>query len=54
VVWACRLLAGLSHQQLDDVFRAAGYTESVRGRYIRKIEERIRQGLALESGSEGR
>jgi hypothetical protein len=52
VVWACRLLAGLSQQQLDDVFRAAGYSESVRSRYIRKIEEKIRQGLALESGSE--
>lgn len=50
VVWVCRLLAGLSHRQLDDVFRAAGYAESVRGRFIRKIEENVRQGLALEKG----
>jgi hypothetical protein len=48
VVWACRLLAGLTHRQLDDVFRAAGYSDSIRSRYIRKIEEKIRQGLALE------
>ena len=50
VVWICRLLGGLSHRQLDDVFRAAGYSESVRGRFIQKIEEKIRQGLALENG----
>ena len=25
VIWACRLLAGLSHRQMDDVFRAAGF-----------------------------
>ncbi|HEX5042883.1 MAG TPA: hypothetical protein VFV75_08240 [Candidatus Polarisedimenticolaceae bacterium] len=48
VVWACRLLAGLSPRQMDDAFRAAGYSESVRGRFIRKIQEKIREGLALE------
>src|SRR5262245_2875827 len=47
VVWACRLLAALSPRQVDDAFRAAGYSESVRARFIRKIEEKIRQGLAL-------
>jgi hypothetical protein len=49
VVWACRLLASLSRRQMDDAFRAAGYSETVRGRYIRKVEEKVRQGLALES-----
>ena len=48
VVWACRLLDGLSDRQLEDAFRAAGYPESVRSRYIRKIEEKIKEGLALE------
>jgi len=52
VVWACRLLDGLSDRQWDDVFRAAGYSESVRSRFIRKIEEKIREGLALENGSQ--
>ena len=48
VVWACRLLDGLSDRQLEDAFRAAGYPESVRSRFIRKIEEKIKEGLALE------
>lgn len=48
VVWACRLLSKLSHRQLDDAFRAAGYPEDHRRRYVAKIEEKIQQGLALE------
>jgi hypothetical protein len=50
VVWVCRLLAGLSERQLDDAFRAAGYEEDVRRRFVRKIQEKIREGLALEPG----
>ena len=50
VAWACGLLAGLSRRQLDDVFRAAGYSESVRSRFILKIEEKVRQGLAYSTG----
>jgi len=51
VVWVCRLLAGLSQRQLQDAFRAAEYPEEVRSRYIRKIEENIRRGLALEAAA---
>lgn len=51
VVWACRLLAGLSRPQMEDVFRAADYSESVRDRFIRKIDAKIREGLALEPGA---
>ncbi|HEX5041943.1 MAG TPA: hypothetical protein VFV75_03505 [Candidatus Polarisedimenticolaceae bacterium] len=48
VVWACRLLSNLGHRQLDTIFKAAGYSASERRRFIAKIEEKIRQGLALE------
>lgn len=47
VRWACKLLAGLSHRQLDDAFRAAGYDDEQRRRFLRKIEEKIRQGLEV-------
>jgi hypothetical protein len=47
VRWACKLLAGLSHRQLDDAFRAAGYSVEERRRFVRKVEEKIRQGLEL-------
>lgn len=49
VAWVCGLLARLSDRQLDDAFRAAGYADDVRDRYLRKIKEKIRQGLALET-----
>ncbi|HZN54272.1 MAG TPA: hypothetical protein VFB67_03040 [Candidatus Polarisedimenticolaceae bacterium] len=48
VVWACRLLARLSDKQLDDAFRAAGYTDDLRERFVRHIRMKIGQGLALD------
>jgi hypothetical protein len=51
VVWTCRLLGRLSERQLDDAFRAADYPEDVRRRYVRKIREKIQEGLALEGGA---
>lgn len=48
VVWACRLLSRLSDRQLSDAFRAAGYPDDVGSRYVRKIKDKIAQGLALE------
>ena len=47
VRWVCALLARLTDRQLDDAFRAAGYAEELRGRYITKIKEKIAQGVAL-------
>jgi hypothetical protein len=47
VVWACRLLSRLSDQQWDDAFRAAGYDESVRRRYVAKLKSKVQEGLAL-------
>jgi hypothetical protein len=47
VLWVCRLLAQLSDKQLDDAFRAGGYTPDERSRYVRKIRSKIEEGLAL-------
>jgi hypothetical protein len=52
VVWICRLMHRLSDRQLDDAFRVAEYPPEVRSRYIKKIKEKIRQGLDLASASE--
>ena len=47
VAWACRLLAELSDRQWDDAFRAAGYPEAHRRRFVAKIKTKIGEGLAL-------
>ena len=47
VVWTCRLMARLSDRQLHDAFRAAGYPQDVADRFVRKIEQKIQEGLAL-------
>jgi len=47
VLWTCRLMSRLSDQQWDDAFRAAGYEESVRRRYVAKVKSKIAEGLAL-------
>ena len=47
VRWTCQLLSRLSERQWRDVFRAAEYDEQHATRYIRKIKEKIAQGLAL-------
>jgi hypothetical protein len=53
VVWVCRLLDRLSATQLDDAFRAAGYPRETRARYVRKIRQKIQEGLALEQRRDG-
>lgn len=47
VVWACELLARLPQGHWDAAFRAGGYSDSERERYVRKIRAKIEQGLAL-------
>jgi hypothetical protein len=47
VAWVCGLLAKLTDRQLADAFRAAHYPQDVAERYVRKIEEKIREGVAL-------
>jgi hypothetical protein len=47
VAWTSALMSRLSDQQWDDAFRAGGYAPDERRRYVRKIKEKIGQGLAL-------
>jgi hypothetical protein len=47
VKWICGLFNRLTDRQWDDAFRAAGYSDEVRARYVRKIKEKIAQGSAL-------
>jgi hypothetical protein len=47
VRWAAQLLARLSDAQWHDAFRAGGYEEPERQRFIRKLQSKIADGLAL-------
>ena len=47
VRWVCRLFSGLTDRQWNDAFRAAGYQQELRDRYIKKIKEKVAQGAAL-------
>jgi hypothetical protein len=48
VRWVCQRLAALSDQQLQDAFRAAGYPKAVADRFIRRLEQKIAEGLQLK------
>ena len=48
VRWAAQLLARLSDTQWHDAFRAGGYPEPVRQRFINKLQSKIADGLALQ------
>jgi hypothetical protein len=45
--WTCELMSRLTDRQWQDAFRAAGYTPEQTSRYVKKIKEKIAQGLAL-------
>ncbi len=47
VQWAARLLARLTDGQWQDAFRAANYPPPVAERYIRRIKQKIEDGLAV-------
>jgi hypothetical protein len=47
VRWTAERLARLSDRQLDDAFRAAEYPPELRSRFIRRLKEKIAEGLAL-------
>jgi hypothetical protein len=51
VVWTCRLMARISDRQWDDAFRAAGYAEPARQRFVAKLKSKIDEGLALSARS---
>jgi hypothetical protein len=47
VRWVCQRLAALSDRQLQDAFRAAGYPKAIADRFIRRLEQKIAEGLRL-------
>ena len=47
VQWASRLLARLTDAQWRDAFRAANYSDADAQRFIRRIQEKIADGIAL-------
>jgi len=47
VVWACQWMSRISDAQYDAAFRAGGYPDDVRQRYVAKIKSKIAEGLAL-------
>jgi hypothetical protein len=52
VIWACELMDRLSDAQLDDAFKAAEYPVELRKRYIAKLRDKIREGLALRTAQQ--
>jgi hypothetical protein len=47
VRWICERLDRLTDRQWRDAFRAGGYPEPLAQRFIRRLEEKIAEGLAL-------
>lgn len=47
VEWACALLADLTDGQWREAFLAGGYEPALGDRFIRRLQEKIRDGLAL-------
>jgi hypothetical protein len=52
VRWASRLLGRLTTTQWNDAFRGAGYEPAVAERFIRRLQQKIREGAAL-TGTNG-
>ena len=51
VRWAARLMQRLTDAQWRDAFRAGNYAEPIAARYIRRIEQKIADGLAVRVDS---
>jgi hypothetical protein len=47
VQWVCALLARLSDRQWHDAFRAGGFDEQESERYIRRLKQKVAEGLSL-------
>jgi len=47
VLWTCRLLERLSENQWRAAFRAAEYDDETTNRYLKKIQAKIHEGLAV-------
>jgi hypothetical protein len=48
VRWICARLAKLTDNQWEDAFRAGGYAPQTAQRFIRRLKQKIAEGLALE------
>ncbi len=46
--WICGRLSKLTNRQWVDAFRAGGYAEATSQRYIRRLKQKIAEGLAVE------
>ena len=49
VQWTCRRLQRLTDAQLTDAFRAGGFAPETTSRFVRRIREKVKEGLALEA-----
>jgi hypothetical protein len=47
VAWASRLLGELTDKQWNDAFQASGYDQQTAASFIRRLQEKIREGQAL-------
>jgi hypothetical protein len=48
VRWICTRLDALTDAQWQDAFRAGGYSKELADRFIRRLEQKIAEGLALK------
>lgn len=48
VRWVCERLNALSNQQWNDAFRAGGFDDAEAARFIRRMKQKISEGLALK------
>jgi hypothetical protein len=48
VRWLCEQLNRLTDKQWQDAFRAAGYERDIADRFIRRLKEKVAEGLALK------
>ena len=49
VRWICTRLDALTDRQWQDAFRAGGYDTATANRFIRRMKQKIKEGLALET-----
>jgi hypothetical protein len=48
VRWICTQLSRLTDEQWQDAFRAGGFAKPVADRFIRRMKQKIADGLALK------
>ena len=48
VRWICERMQALTDAQLEDAFRAGGYTGELAQRFIRRLKQKVAEGAALK------